>query len=476
MKVLFAASECVPFFKSGGLADVIGSLPKALKSLGIEVRVVLPKYQTLAEGFKTKLKLKAKLNIQLGWRNQYCGVEELEYQGLKYYFLDNEFYFKRDSLYGYFDEAERFIYFSRAVLKALPYLDFRPDIIHVHDWQVSIVPLLLKAHYSNDFFYQDIKTVLTIHNLEYQGVFPKEILPDLLDLSYDYLTMDKLEFNNDLNLLKGGIVFCDSVTTVSPTYALEIQDPFYGKRLDGLLRSKPNKLKGIINGIDYSEWDPEKDSLIYEKYSSETMDKKLANKTALQKQLGLKEDPALPVLAIISRLVNQKGLDLIECVLNDLLERNLQLIVLGQGEEKYERLFKEAAKANPYQVSANIRFDNELAHRIYAGADFLLMPSLFEPCGLSQLIALRYGTLPIVRETGGLKDTVLSFNESSQEGNGFSFANYNAHDMLFTIDRSLGYYNLEPYWSNLRKTAIASDNSWTNSAKEYLKVYASLLV
>lgn len=476
MKVLFAASECVPFFKSGGLADVIGSLPKALKSLGIEVRVVLPKYQTLAEEFKARLTPKAKLNVQLGWRNQYCGVEEFEYQGLKYYFLDNEFYFKRDSLYGYFDEAERFIYFSKAVLKALPYLDFRPDIIHVHDWQVSILPLLLKAHYSNDFFYQDIKTILTIHNLEYQGVFPKEILPDLLDLSYDYLTVDKLEFNKDLNLLKGGIVFCDAVTTVSPTYALEIQDPFYGKRLDGLLRSKPNKLKGIINGIDYSEWDSEKDSLIYAKYTGETIEKKLANKIALQKQLGLKKDPALPVLAIISRLVSQKGLDLVECVLNDLLKRDLQLVVLGQGEGKYERLFKEAAKTNPYKVSTNIRFDNELAHRIYAGADFLLMPSLFEPCGLSQLIALRYGTIPIVRETGGLKDTVLSFNESSQEGNGFSFANYNAHDMLFTIDRALGYYNLEPYWSNLRKTAINSDNSWVNSAKEYQKVYASLLV
>ena len=246
--------------------------------------------------------------------------------------------------------------------------------------------------------------------------------------------------------------------------------------MDGLLRSKPNKLKGIINGIDYSEWDPEKDSLIYAKYTGETIEKKLANKIALQKQLGLKKDPALPALAIISRLVSQKGLDLVECVLNDLLKRDLQLVVLGQGEGKYERLFKEAAKTNPYKVSTNIRFDNELAHRIYAGADFLLMPSLFEPCGLSQLIALRYGTIPIVRETGGLKDTVLSFNESSQEGNGFSFANYNAHDMLFTIDRALGYYNLEPYWSNLRKTAINSDNSWVNSAKEYQKVYTSLLV
>ncbi len=475
MKVLFVASECVPFFKSGGLADVIGSLPEALKNLGIEVRVVLPKYQSLADDFKTKLTLKARVNVKLGWRNQYCGVEEVEYQGIKYYFIDNEYYFKRKFLYGYLDDAERYIYFSRAVLKALPYMDFRPDIIHVHDWQTAIIPLLLKVHYGHDFFYQGIKSILTIHNLQYQGIFANDILKDLLDLGREYFNIESIEFDNNVNLLKGGIVFSDIITTVSPTYALEIQAPFYGQKLDGLIRSRTDKLRGIINGIDYRQWDPVNDPYLIENYSTETLERKVANKTYLQKQLRLKEDSSRPMLAIISRLVAQKGLDLVEYVLDDIIKRDLQLVILGQGEDKYERMFREISLAYSWQISANICFDNELAHRIYAGADYLLMPSLFEPCGLSQLIALRYATIPIVRETGGLKDTVSSYNEYLNKGNGFTFSNYNAHDMLYTIDRALGYFNRQPHWSILKKTAISSDNSWIKSAKKYQKVYSSLM-
>lgn len=475
MKILFVASECVPFAKSGGLADVIGSLPKALQELGVEVRVIIPKYKHIAETYKEMMKPKAKLNVKLGWRNQYCGIEELVYQGIHYYFIDNEYYFKRDSLYGYYDEGERYIYFSRAVLAALPYLDYRPDVIHIHDWQGAIIPLLLKAQYGGEYFYQGIKTILTIHNLRYQGIFPNTILGDLLDLSEDYLTADKLEFNNSVNLLKGGIVYADSITTVSPTYAIEIKESFYGEKLDGLLRAHAKKISGIINGIDYAEYNPEKDPLINTNYSAAKLEEKTANKIALQKQLGLKEDATLPMIGIVSRLVGQKGLDLVECVIDDILSRRFQLVILGTGEAKYEKMFLEIAKDNRDMVSANIRFDNTLAHRIYAGADYLLMPSLFEPCGLAQLIALRYGTLPIVRETGGLRDTVLSFNEYTGEGNGFTFFNYNAHDMLYTIDRALSYYGKEPYWDNLRQRALNSDNSWGKSAKEYKRLYSSLM-
>ncbi len=475
MKILFVASECVPFAKSGGLADVIGSLPKALQELGIEVRVIIPKYKHISEKYKEMMKPKAKLNVKLGWRNQYCGLEELVYQGIHYYFIDNEYYFKRDSLYGYYDEGERYIYFSRAVLAALPYLDYRPDIIHVHDWQGAIILLLLKAYYGSEFFYQGIKTILTIHNLRYQGIFPNTILGDLLDLSDDYLTVDKLEFNHSVNLLKGGIVYADAITTVSPTYAQEIKESFYGEKLDGLLRTHAKKISGIINGIDYEEYNPENDPLIYANYNASKLEEKTANKIALQKQLGLREEANLPMIGIVSRLVGQKGLDLVECVIDDILSRKLQLVVLGTGEAKYEKMFLEIAKDNRDMVSTNIRFDNTLAHRIYAGADYLLMPSLFEPCGLAQLIALRYGTLPIVRETGGLRDTVLSFNEYTGEGNGFTFFNYNAHDMLYTIDRALSYYEKEPYWDNLRQKALNSDNSWSKSAKEYSRLYSSLM-
>ncbi|MDD4264037.1 MAG: glycogen synthase GlgA [Firmicutes bacterium] len=475
MKILFVASECVPFFKSGGLADVIGSLPKALQELGIEVRVVLPKYQNLKEEYQNRLKTKATLSVKVGWRNQYCRIEELEFDGIHYYFIDNEYYFKRDSLYGYLDEAERFIYFSRAVLKALPYMEYRPDIIHVHDWQTAIIPTLLDAHYGGEFFYSGIKTVLTIHNLKYQGTFAKELLTDMLDLGWEYFNGDQLEFNGGISLLKGGIVSCDVLTTVSPTYALEIQDPFYGEGLDGLLRTTAHKLRGIINGIDYKEWNPSTDKYIFEKYGPRSVKKKSINKLALQKKLGLKEDPDIPLIGIVSRLVSQKGLDLVGHVLDQILAHNLQFVVLGTGESKYEDMFIQKAKESPEKVSANILFDNSLAHQIYAGSDFILMPSMFEPCGLTQLIALRYATLPIVRETGGLKDTVLSFNEYTGEGNGFSFLNYNAHDMLNTITRALSFYNKEPVWTTLRQRAIKEDNSWTLSAKAYSDLYDSLM-
>lgn len=475
MKVLFAASECVPFFKSGGLGDVVGSLPKALKDLGIDVRVVLPKYHTLEDRFRYMLRQKAVLNVKVGWRNQYCGVEELELDGVHFYFIDNEYYFKRESLYGYLDDAERFIFFSRAVLQALPYMDFRPDIIHLNDWQTAIIATFLNAHHERDFFYTGMKTVLTIHNLRYQGTFQKEVLTDMLDLGWEYFDNDKLEHDGGISLLKGGIVSSDALTTVSPSYAQEIQDPFYGEGFDGLLRAMRSKLTGIINGIDYTEWNPAADPHIFTTYDGNTLDKKLENKLRLQESLGLKKDPSIPVISMVSRLVSQKGLDLVAHVFDEILEKNVQFVVLGTGESKYEDRFLEKARKRPFQVSANIRFDNVLAHQVYAGSDYVLMPSMFEPCGLTQLIALRYGTVPIVRITGGLRDTVQAYDETTGKGNGFNFLTYNAHDMLDAVGRALGVYNREPHWTQLRQNAISDDHSWGSSAKAYKELYESLM-
>lgn len=475
MKVLFVASEAHPFIKTGGLGDVAYALPKTLRSLGVDVRVIIPKYGTMANSFKKKLKTLSTFNVPVGWRNQYGGLQYLEYEGIPYYFIDNEYYFKRPASYGYYDDGERFSYFCRAVLEAIDTMDnFTPDIIHCNDWHTGMIIPLMKEHFSWKNNYKNIRTIFTIHNLQYQGVFSKEILGELLSLGDEYFTEDKLKYYDGVSFMKGGLNFADKITTVSNTYAEEIKTAFYGEGLHGLLCARSNDLSGIVNGIDTTMYDPRKDKEIFFNFDENNIENKLLNKTKLQEQLNLHVNKDIPMIGMVTRLASQKGIDLISCLLEEILQLNIQLVVLGTGEPAYEDMFKFYAGKYPDKLSANICFNNELAKKIYAGSDLFLMPSLFEPCGIGQLIALRYGTLPIVRETGGLKDTVISFNEVTGEGNGFSFTNYNAHDMLYTIKRAVSLYENKPVFNTLIKRALTEDNSWYISAKKYIELYSSL--
>lgn len=474
MKVLFAASEGSPFVKTGGLGEVVGYLPRALKKQGVEARVVLPKYEGIDPFFKEKMEFQGDITVPVGWRNQYCGIYKQEHLGVTFYFLDNEYYFKRPGPYGYGDEGERFAYFSRAVLECLPLLDFTPQILHLHDWPTAVVSPLLQAHYGHKSFYQDMRTLLTIHNLHYQGVFPKEILGDLLSLGWDYFKADALEFYDHVNFLKGGIIFSDYLSTVSKTYAWEIQTPFFGEGLDDLLRDRKDRLYGIINGIDYEIYDPMIDPEVFVPYRR-SLSKKQANKVKLQEMLGLEQDKEAPLIAFVNRMVKQKGLDLILHVFDEIMSLGVQVAVLGTGDPRYEDFFRGAAFRYPGRVSASILFDDSLSRKIYAGSDMFLMPSLFEPCGLSQLIALRYASIPIVRETGGLGDTVKPYDEKIKEGNGFSFTNYNAHDMLYTINRAVTFYRDKKTWARIFLNALEGDYSWNRSAREYRDLYQLML-
>jgi starch synthase len=474
VKVLFVVSECVPFIKSGGLADVAGALPKELKNLGTDVRIMLPKYGQIPTTFKEKMKKVCEFNVQLSWRSQYCGIEMLTYDGITYYFIDNEYYFNRDRLYGYYDDGERFSYFCHAVLQAIPYIDFQPDILHSHDWHTGMINFLLKNEYPEDE-YSSIRTIYTIHNLQFQGVFPKGILGDLLNLSDDYFTSDQLEFFGQVNFMKAAIISSDLITTVSPTYKDEIQSKYYGEKLDGLLRKYSDSLVGILNGIDDEIYNPKTDDFLAKKYDYTSLQSKEINKQSLQKQLGLPQRN-VPILSIISRLTEQKGLDLVIHVIEEILLKDIQFIILGTGDEKYENIFLTLAHHYPEKLKVIIGFDEKLAHQIYAGSDLFLMPSKFEPCGLGQLIALRYGTIPIVRETGGLNDTVQSFNEHTGLGNGFSFKNFNAHDMLHTVNRAIYFFQNKEVWTNIVGEAMSRDYSWAQSAFKYNQLYAGLLV
>ena len=476
MKILYAASECVPFIKTGGLADVAGALPPQLKARGADVRVALPLYGQIVQHWRDQMKLEAEFEVELGWRRQYCGVRSLEHQGVTYYFLDNEYYFNRPYVYGLGgDEYERYGFFCRAILDFLPQMGFQPDVIHCNDWQTGMVPPLLKIQYAHVPFYANITTAITIHNLQYQGVFTIKDVQDTLGLGDDLFTADKLECYGCANYLKSGMVYADEITTVSPSYAEEIQTAYYGERLDGLLRARRGQLKGILNGIDVQEYDPANDPLIYAPFSAAAPAAKADNKAGLQKELNLTVDPAMPLIGIVTRLSHQKGLDLIDYVIRELMDEGIQLVVLGMGDAKYTDLFSWAEGAFPGHVAARFAMDNRLAHRIYAGSDMFLMPSLFEPCGLSQMISLRYGAIPIVRETGGLRDTVLSYNKFTNEGNGFSFFNYNAHDMLHSVRRAVRYYREQPdIWRQMIQRGMESDFSWGHSAGEYIAMYEDL--
>ena len=475
MKVLIAASECVPFIKTGGLADVAGTLPIALKKRGIQVSVILPKYHDIAQSYRDEMKHVVNFYVNLGWRRQRCDIEMLVLDGIPYYFVANEFYFGGPGVYrSGIEEGERYAFFCRAVLEALPHIDI-PDILHCNDWQTALIPVLLEIQYRNIAQYREMKTVFTIHNLLFQGTFPLDWMEEMLGLDDKYLSSDYLEYFGNINFMKGGIVFANLVTTVSPTYAEEIQLPYRGETLDGIVRANAHKLRGILNGIDIKKYNPKEDPIIPVNYTWRSYNRKEENKKQLQNELGLLQNNT-PILAIISRLTAQKGMDLIERVLADIMSADVQLVVLGKGDSRYEDLFKWAQWRYGNMFSLRLELNEELAHRIYAGADMLLMPSEFEPCGLSQMIAMQYGTLPIVRETGGLKDTVIPYNEYTGKGNGFSFANFNAHEMLYVINCAIQLYreNKEA-WAALARQAMRTDFSWDKSAQNYINLYSELV-
>ncbi|QHW34332.1 glycogen synthase GlgA [Paenibacillus rhizovicinus] len=474
MKLLFAASEAVPLVKTGGLADVAGALPKALQAKGADVRVILPKYGSIPAEYAERFETIATFTVRLGWRDQYCGLMKAEIDGIIYYVIDNEFYFKRSGLYGYDDDAERFVFFCYAVIESLFHSDFHPDIIHCHDWQTGLIPFLLKTRYRYEPGTRDLASVYTIHNLRYQGVFGRELLKDLLGSGDELFGSEGIEFFGAGNCMLGGLRYADKLTTVSPSYAHEIQTEYYGEKLDGLLRWRAGDLTGIVNGIDTEVFDPMNDPALETPYRG-SLPRKRKNKLALQRELGLEESEHTPLIGIVSRLVDQKGFDLIEAVLEQILSEKVQLVVLGSGDWQYEQMFRKAQAKRPEQVATWFGFNDGLARRIYAGSDMYLMPSQFEPCGLSQLLALRYRSVPIVRETGGLRDTIQPYNEFTGEGNGFSFTNYNAHDLLYTVQRAIRFYQDPEAWQRLVVNGAKEDYSWTRSAKAYLSLYGSIV-
>ena len=473
-KVLYVASEAVPFIKTGGLADVVGSLPKYFPKEYFDVRVIIPKYACMKQEFKDQLHYITNFYMDLNWRQQYVGIFEMEYDGIKFYFIDNEEHFSGDRpYYGMPADLEKFAFFSKAALSVLPVLDFRPDIIHCHDWQTGLIPVYLKERFQGSEFYRGIKSVMTIHNLKFQGVWDIKTIKNITGLSDYFFTPDKLEMNRDANYLKGGLVYADAITTVSNTYAEEIKTPFYGEGLDGLMRARSQSLRGIVNGIDYSEYNPETDWRIAKNYNAKNFRKeKVKNKIALQEELGLDVNPKTMMIGVVSRLTDQKGFDLIAYMMDEMCQDAIQLVVLGTGEEQYENMFRHFAWKYDKKVAACIYYSEEMSHKIYASSDAFLMPSLFEPCGLSQLMSLRYGTVPIVRETGGLKDTVEPYNEFAGTGTGFGFANYNAHEMLGTIRYAEQvYYDRKREWNKIVDRGMAKDFSWANSARQYEEMY-----
>ena len=475
MKILYATSEAVPFCKTGGLADVAGSLPPALAAEGAEIAVVLPLYQRVKERFGDQLKFECYDYVDLAWRHSYCGLFSLEREGVTWYFLDNEQYFRRPELYGYMDDGERFGFFSRAVVRMLPHFRFWPDVLHCNDWQTALVPIYLKDDGVREERFRSIRTVLSIHNIEYQGRYGRQTLGDLFGLDHGWADDGTILMDGDVNLLKGAILCADAVNAVSPTYANELKMPYFAHRLDGIMRRCGYKLSGVLNGIDVKRYDPATDSHIAANYTAEDMAGKQADKAELQKLMGLRQEPYVPIVGIVSRLVSHKGLDLVCEVLHDMMELPLQLVILGKGDRKYEEFFQWAANQYPGRMAVRLDYNEELSMAIYAGADLFLMPSRSEPCGLSQMIAMRYGTVPIVRETGGLKDTVTPYEAWRDSGNGFTFANYASSDMLYVIREAVYLYKDYPdAFARLRARAMACDFSWARSAGEYLHIYSAV--
>ena len=468
-KVLFLASEAAPFVATGGLADVIGSLPKALVSRGnFEVSVILPLYSNISDEFRKNFKFVTNFNVSVGWRYQYAGVFTCEHEGVKFYFIDNEYYFKREgNIYGFYDDGERFAFFSRAALDTIARLDIYPDILHCNDHQTAASIIYLKGMYYGDEKFRKIKTVFTIHNIEYQGVYDMFTYGDLFGFPESIKSF--VEFNGSVNLMKGAIEMSDIVSTVSPSYANEIKNPFFAHGLENIIKRNENKLKGILNGIDVDYYNPETDKFLFKNYSARDLSGKKVCKAELQNMLSLPVKESVPIIAVISRLVSHKGLDLIRGIIEDLLVSDVQLVILGKGEVGYENFFTHISHCYKGKCATIIAYNQDLSRKIYSGADMFLMPSKMEPCGLSQMIASRYGTVPIVRETGGLNDSIKAY--TGTEGNGFTFHDYNAHDMLFTINKAIKTFNDKTAWADVQNRAMTSDFSWRYQAGEYEKLY-----
>jgi len=476
MKILFCASECFPYVKTGGLADVVGSLPKELVPLGAEVAVMLPKYRQIDDYYVLKMEHLCHFNLQFGSYSVFCGVDSLVQDGVRFYFIDNLAMFGGDKIYtGDEEEGFRFAFFCRAVLESFKHLNYYPDVIHCNDWQTGLIPVLLNDQYRALDEYRGIRTVFTIHNLKFQGLFDWHRINSVLGLNEGYFSPNNLEFYGLLSFMKAGLVFANRITTVSPTYAEEIRTGYFGERLDGLLRARQNVLSGILNGIDVISFDPSTDIQLPAHYDAANPQGKKLCKAALQEELGL-ERRDVPLIGLVTRLTSQKGLDLITCVLNDIMRMDVQMVVVGTGDKYFEDAFTDAQYRFPGRFVCRLRHDEMMARRTYAASDMYLMPSQFEPCGLSQMIAMRYGSIPIVRETGGLRDSVLPYNWYTDDGNGFSFHDYNAHDMLHVMEQAVGYwYDQRDMWARLMKRAMTTDFSWAVSARKYMELYRGLV-
>ncbi len=465
-KILFVASEARPFIATGGLADVIGSLPQALaKNPALDIRVVLPLYSQMKAELRRKLSFLGNIYVPLSWRNQYCGIFTYQADNVTYYFIDNEYYFNRPNCYGYYDDGERFAFFSRCVLEIMPFIGFYPDVLHCHDWQAALAAIYLKTLYSSNPDYQKIKALFTIHNIEYQGKYSCDILGDLFGLGEEYLGL--LEWDGCLNLMKGAIECSEQFSTVSPTYAKEIKTAQYAHGLQDIICKNEFKLTGILNGIDVNSYNPATDDALFANYTADDLSNKAVCKAQLQQMLGLPVKD-VPIIAMITRLVSHKGLALVKSVAEDILHEDLQFVLLGTGDFAYEEYFKDLGRRYEGKASVNIAFNGDLSRKIYSGADLFLMPSVSEPCGLSQMICSRYATVPIVRETGGLFDSIQPYGAG---GNGFTFASCNPYDMLYVVHEALNTYRNQDAWKNLMKKAATTDFSWDRSAKEYQALY-----
>lgn len=470
--VLFAASECQPFIATGGLAEVLGSLPKAIAETGVDVRVILPLYADMNKVLRDKLAFLGSTHIDLVWRKQYCGIFTYKENNVTYYFIDNEYYFNRHGIYGHYDDGERFAYFSKSVIDICKFLHYYPQIIHCSDWQTGLIPIYLKTIYAEDENLKNIKTIFTIHNIEYQGKFSIDILEDVLAIPSRFASL--AEYDGSINIVKGAVQCCDMVTTVSPTYAQEILTPYFSQGLHFILKDIHIKLRGILNGIDYETFNPLTDKALFKNYDINTIDLKGENKTELQKLFNLPVDPEIPMIAIITRLVSHKGMDLIKNKLEDILHEKVQVIILGKGEIIYENLLLDLQKVYSEKLRAVIAYNPDLARKIYAAADIFLMPSKSEPCGLAQMIASRYGAVPIVRETGGLSDSIKDI-DTAGGGNGFTFANYNADDMYNRIIYAVNLYLNKKKWAELVKRVMGVDFTWNKSAKLYIELYNQII-
>ncbi len=470
MKILYAASEALPFAASGGLADVLGSLPAAVGEKGCDCRVVIPMYRSIKPDVRNKMTYLGDVTVDVAWRKQYCGVYTIEHGGVTYYLIDNPYYFMRDGMYGFYDDCERFVFFSRAVLEILPLIGFKPDIIHCNDWQTAMIPVFYEILYKYHREYEDIKIIYTIHNIQYQGVYGREVVTELMGLPAYHTNL--LEFDGCVNLMKGAIETADRITTVSSTYAKEVLDPWYSYGMDRALVRRQDGITGILNGIDVKLYNPETDPIIPKNYTAANISDKKKCREALLKDMGLPVDDA-PVIGIVTRLVAHKGIQLIQRVFHEMLELGCKFVILGSGEKIYEDFFREMEEQHPQQVKTNIGFIPELSRKIYAGADFFLMPSQNEPCGLAQMVAMRYGTIPIVRETGGLGDSVN--DAGGENGNGFTFKTFDAMDMLDAVKRGVKLFGSKRKWNALVKRAMKCDYSWSKSAQTYVDMYKELL-